>query len=614
MTHSMERHPSLSANDSALEDAYYLVGQLALDGSIRSLKPDPPLDMGDTSNLRGNGAAISGNVPSTDSGNNSVTESLDATSDEDYDNLKMDSSSIVTGGRGGRFLGREEQVRDGKHHEGVKGWPVDSMSEARVERRQSFSVKLEKTDETGRYLLTSDDPELRELLAAITDHASGGGKKRAKFGDLIFTRRFTAFDRYNPTSTASPFHGFFTLFWLSVFVFILKIVGDNWRTYGSVFGRNEMIHMMFSREVAVLGVTDGIMCAGTVMGLLLQKAVSRGWIQWSKAGWVIQSVWQAFYLGAVIGWTIYRDWQWTHTVFIVLHCMVMLMKQHSYAFYNGYLSDIFLRREMLLKKSRQFREPDTPGAYTHTATTESFSVADLADINSLARRRLSSSRKIPLDLRQDKAELSKVASAINSGVPLNREQISSFAKIVDWEIEALTIELNGKCSISENHYPKNLTLKNWAEYIVLPTLVYELEYPRQEQINWSYVAEKTAATFGIVGVMIVVSQAYIYPVVMRTVEMRDQGWTLRQRLEEFPRIYNDLLFPFGMEYLLAFYVIWECILNVLAELTRFADRGFYADWWNSTSWDDAAPFGNVQPEVSEGKGYFRQCEWSKCLS
>lgn len=26
-------------------------------------------------------------------------------------------------------------------------------------------------------------------------------------------------------------------------------------------------------------------------------------------------------------------------------------------------------------------------------------------------------------------------------------------------------------------------------------------------------------------------------------------------------------------------------LNVLAELTLFADRGFYADWWNCTSWD-----------------------------
>lgn len=38
----------------------------------------------------------------------------------------------------------------------------------------------------------------------------------------------------------------------------------------------------------------------------------------------------------------------------------------------------------------------------------------------------------------------------------------------------------------------------------------------------------------------------------------------------------------------AWYVIWECILNLLAEVTYFADRGFYADWWNSVSWDQFA--------------------------
>lgn len=29
------------------------------------------------------------------------------------------------------------------------------------------------------------------------------------------------------------------------------------------------------------------------------------------------------------------------------------------------------------------------------------------------------------------------------------------------------------------------------------------------------------------------------------------------------------------------YLIWETILNVLAELTHFADRSFYDAWWNS---------------------------------
>ena len=42
-------------------------------------------------------------------------------------------------------------------------------------------------------------------------------------------------------------------------------------------------------------------------------------------------------------------------------------------------------------------------------------------------------------------------------------------------------------------------------------------------------------------------------------------------------------------YLLAFYVIFECVLNVFAEVTQFADRGFYDAWWNSTTWDQVTP-------------------------
>lgn len=33
---------------------------------------------------------------------------------------------------------------------------------------------------------------------------------------------------------------------------------------------------------------------------------------------------------------------------------------------------------------------------------------------------------------------------------------------------------------------------------------------------------------------------------------------------------------------MTWYLIWELILNLLGELTLFADRGFYGDWWNST--------------------------------
>lgn len=38
--------------------------------------------------------------------------------------------------------------------------------------------------------------------------------------------------------------------------------------------------------------------------------------------------------------------------------------------------------------------------------------------------------------------------------------------------------------------------------------------------------------------------------------------------------------------LAVFYMIFESILQCFAEMTRFADREFYRDWWNTTNYID----------------------------
>lgn len=156
------------------------------------------------------------------------------------------------------------------------------------------------------------------------------------------------------------------------------------------------------------------------------------------------------------------------------------------------------------------------------------------------------------------------------------------------EIEALTEELKGKTTDPSRAYPNNLTVWNHYEYIVFPTVVYELEYPRSNKINVYYALEKLVACFGIIFVMIMISQAFIYPVVMQTVEMKAQNMPLAERFKQFPWMLLDLIFPFMMEYLLVWYLIWETILNFLAEITYFADRSFYDAWWNCVSWDQFA--------------------------
>jgi len=461
---------------------------------------------------------------------------------------------------------------------------------------------LEKTDRKGRYILTADDPEIRELLKKGVERErmeSSDKKPRVRFRDLVFTRQFTTFDRQNPASADSPFFGFFTLFWIAMVLLFFQVAMRNWRDYGSILGNNEIMRMMFSRDVVVVGLTDIVMCAATFEGYFFQILVQKGYINWAKGGWVFQNVWQSLYLAAVVGWTYFRDWPWSHTIFAVLHGLVFVMKQHSYAFYNGYLSGVYRRRALLEKKLHQLQamEPvssplSSPRASQHhdplASGVDLHDLTKKADRSSATKRRPSMGHRTSTNLNVEESDVASVASAISAGSTINVDQMQTFEQIIRTEIDDLTKELNGKSLDGRNTYPHNLRLFNFADYLCLPTLVYELDYPRQDKINWWYVLEKTTATFGVMCVMMVISQAFIYPPVAKTVQWKEAGMPIEERWREFPFIVSDMLFPLLLEQLLSWYLIWECILNVLAELTRFADRGFYGAWWNSVTWDQYA--------------------------
>jgi sterol O-acyltransferase len=125
-------------------------------------------------------------------------------------------------------------------------------------------------------------------------------------------------------------------------------------------------------------------------------------------------------------------------------------------------------------------------------------------------------------------------------------------------------------------YPHNLTLSNWVDYLCVPTLVYELHYPRTTEIRYWYVVEKIAAILGTITLLYMTIEHYIVP----TMQTADQN--------SFFTMLPQLLFPFLIAYLMMFYIIFEGICNAVAELTRFADRAFYDDWWNSITWDEFA--------------------------
>ncbi|KAG9645258.1 acyl-CoA/sterol acyltransferase, partial [Aureobasidium melanogenum] len=579
------RRPTLPTNDTL--DVQELVGSIQDDGTA-SLKPRHK----QTTYLQ-----------TADTSNSSSPTSLTSDEDvEDYDKIKLDPDTIVDGSSGGPLGDAATDDKSGQDlslkpsRSGVGHIRQKSDTNTRQlspdSRRKSIQIRLEKTDRKGHYILTADDPDIRDILrkGMEREEASQDPSKKARsLRDLVFTRQFTTFDRQNPLSAESPFHGFFTLFWLAMVLMFFKVSAYNWKEHGSIFGGNEVFKIMFGHDVLILGLTDGVMVFSSILGFLLQKMIVRNYISWNRSGWIIQNVWQTFFLGSVVWWMFYREWPWTHTIFMVLHTMVFLMKQHSYGFYNGHLSVVYRRRNMLREKLRALREmeptpsvPNSPQGISPAVT----SAIEQADTTEKKRRPMTHRTSTNLD--NETSDVARVANAMQSGQPLTVDQMLAFQRIIEEEIAALDKELKGKAQSDDKAYPNNLTISNFADWTILPTLVYELEYPRQEQINWWYVLEKSMATFGTLCVMQVISQAYIYPPVAETVRMKEAGMSLEDRARQMPWIVSDMLFPLLLEQLLSWYVIWECVLNVLAELTCFADRGFYGDWWNSVSWDQYA--------------------------
>lgn len=101
--------------------------------------------------------------------------------------------------------------RKGQHE------PTDESTVKQSKRgnKPNITIKLEKVDKAGHYKVHTEDNELRALLKQGFERSKNGEikKKRSRFSDLVFTQQFTAFDRQNPASSTSIFHGFFSLFW-----------------------------------------------------------------------------------------------------------------------------------------------------------------------------------------------------------------------------------------------------------------------------------------------------------------------------------------------------------------------------------------------------------------
>ncbi len=288
-----------SAGPGAKDDALEVPNPFEHSNSNGSIQANGPvLQSNITANEATDFVSISGVESATDDGDTSDSV-------EDYDNLKPDPQTLVVNSR----KSLDEAYRP-------SGRPTSSQTTSKQRResepvgdfvlrkRDSIKIRLEKTDRKGRYVLLADDPEIKEILRKGIERQeieAGEKKSRRRFRDLVFTRQFTTFDRQNQSASQSAFFGFFTLFWISMVLLFVQFAMHNYRDYGSILGTNQIAKMMFSHDLLILGLTDGVMCGTCVITMLLQILVQKGWLHWEKGGWVVQNVWQSAYLGAIIG-------------------------------------------------------------------------------------------------------------------------------------------------------------------------------------------------------------------------------------------------------------------------------------------------------------------------
>uniref|UniRef100_A0A674MIN9 O-acyltransferase n=1 Tax=Takifugu rubripes TaxID=31033 RepID=A0A674MIN9_TAKRU len=119
-------------------------------------------------------------------------------------------------------------------------------------------------------------------------------------------------------------------------------------------------------------------------------------------------------------------------------------------------------------------------------------------------------------------------------------------------------------------------VSQYLYFLFAPTLIYRDKYPRNPVIRWGYVATKLLQVLG--------SLFYAYYVFVRLCipQFRSISLQLMDVRATVLCIFNSIL-PGVLVLFLAFFAFLHCWLNAFAEMLRFADRMFYKDWWNSTS-------------------------------
>lgn len=109
-------------------------------------------------------------------------------------------------------------------------------------------------------------------------------------------------------------------------------------------------------------------------------------------------------------------------------------------------------------------------------------------------------------------------------------------------------------------------------------MVYQPVYPRTDKIRWSFVAKRCGEVVCLSVFIWFTSAQYATPVLRNSLD-KIASLDIPSIIERLLKLSTISL----IIWLAGFFALFQSFLNALAEVTRFADRSFYDEWWNSES-------------------------------
>lgn len=378
---------------------------------------------------------------------------------------------------------------------------------------------------------------------------------RSSFADIV-QKPVTDSILDSPDFLQGQFFGFYVVFWLSVAFLMLKHVMQSFLTDQLPVYKSP-VYLIFTNGLLKIAITDLFMYLSIYVVYFIQVLCAGGLIEWHKSGRILTSVYEFSFMVFwiyFVGEVVVKD-QWIGRTFLILHLFVLLMKMHSYAFYNGYLWNIL--REL------KFSEAYLKKLQADTA-------------------------KLPAGFERE-----NTTKLLTGSIAFCKFELLHQSLTLEKANEKGTLEMDS-VALCKTYllFPKNINFGDFFMYTMYPTVLYSLKFIRTKRIRWFFVLEKISAMIGVIFIMLMIAEYSVYSIVMNCHAMSEINLSLGEKINLFVVTLLDIVPPMFLEYLLTFYLIWHVILNLIAEVTRFADRDFYGHWWAILDWEEFSRLWN----------------------